>query len=129
MSANILFDLNPERRALQSRLKDFDNLENKFFPEIKDAVNSLGYDCVASLVLGNSGKCYDKFRVSAVKNNRIKAMVEVQFPNVQRPGEYKVSRLEPDSNAVISSEKCSEADLVDMIESMMALDLGGASEG
>ena len=125
---SILYDLNPQRRELQARLKDFDNLEKNLYPEISAIVEDLGYDCAVSLALGNSGKCYDKFRVSAVKDNRIKALVEVEFPKVSNPGEYKVFSVEPDSNSIITAEICSEADLVDMIESMLAGAINDESE-
>lgn len=127
--ASILFDMGMERRELQDRLKDFDNLEKNLYPEIKRIVeDDLGCDCVVSLVQNDSARCYNSFRVGAQKNNKVVALVEVKFASATPTGDYKVTRISPDGKTAIEHEMCGRPDLMDIIESMLVRSLKGESE-
>lgn len=127
--ASILFDMGMERRELNDRLKDFDNLEKNLYPEIKHIVeDGLGCDCAVGLVQNDAARCYNSFRVGAQKNNKIVALVEVKFASATPSGDYKVTRITPDGKTAIEHEMCGRGDLMDIIESMLARSLNGESE-
>lgn len=127
--ASILFDLNTQRRELQDRLKDFDNLEKNLYPEIEKIVADLGYDCAVSLLLNDDTHCYDTFRIGAHNGGKIGALVDVKFASATPTGDYKVTRMTPDGKTAIEHEMCGASDLMDIIESMLARSLKGGSEG
>lgn len=128
--ASILFDLKSQRRELQDRLKDFDNLEKNLYPEISKIVEDLGYDCAASLLLNDETHCYDTFRIGAHNGTtgKIGAVVDVKFASATQTGDYKVMRMTPDGKTIIEHEMCGRPDLMDIIESMLARSINGESE-
>ena len=126
--ASILFDMNPQREELQARLKDFDELENKLYPEIRRVVEDLGYGCVVSLILNDKIHCYDTFRIGAHTGSKIVALVDVKFASAIPTGDYKVMRMTPDGKTAIEHEMCGRSDLIDIIESMLARSTNGTAE-
>lgn len=126
--ASFLYDTKSQRNELERRIKDIDMLNTKLYPAISKAVEDLGYDCGVSLRLGDDVHCYDTFRVGAVKDNKIVAIVDVKFASATQTGDFKVMRMTPDGKTIIEHEMCSAADLIDIIESMLARTINGESE-
>lgn len=127
--ASVLIDMSRERQELKDRLKDFDNLEKNLYPEIEHIVEmDMNYDCIVNLCQGDEACCYNAFRVRALKNNKIHAMVEVKFASATSTGDYKVTRITPDGKTSIEHAMCGRYDLMDIIESMLARSLKEGSE-
>lgn len=116
--ASTLYDMKEQREELERRLKDFDTLENELYPEIKEVVEDLGYDCKVSL--NHNSYIYGVFRIGAYKNSRAVAYIDVAFPTRASAGDYVVTQLDSRGLSKIKRAVVAPEDLIDIIESYLA---------